>query len=106
MLLSLPFVVQIETLPSPLAGAGLVLAGLCAGAGKLAMTQAYRDLSVAEGSLIQTLVPLGIAAGGVAFFPNRAAGPISSAACTSSAARVLPRVLTPAPRPDNKNAPR
>jgi drug/metabolite transporter (DMT)-like permease len=32
------------------------------------MTQAYRDLSVAEGSLLLMLVPLGIALGGVIFF--------------------------------------
>ena len=46
----------------------LALAGTCAGAGQLLMTRAFRDLSVAEGSLLQLLVPLGIAAGGVAFF--------------------------------------
>jgi drug/metabolite transporter (DMT)-like permease len=44
------------------------VASLCAGAGQLLMTQAFRDLSVAEGSLLQMLVPLGIAVGGVVFF--------------------------------------
>ncbi len=43
-------------------------AGVRAGARPLAMTPAFRELPVAEGSLIQMLVPLGIAAGGFAFF--------------------------------------
>ena len=49
----------------------LVSAGLLAGCGQLTMTQAYRSLTVAEGSLIQMLVPIGIAAGGMAFFAER-----------------------------------
>ena len=53
---------------SPLAWAVLVVASTCAAAGQLLMTQAYRDLSVAEGSLLQMLVPLGIACGGAVFF--------------------------------------
>jgi drug/metabolite transporter (DMT)-like permease len=68
LLLAAPFLLVGFTPPTPAVGAGLLLAGLCAGAGQLAMTHAYRDLSVAEGALIQTLVPLGIAAGGVVFF--------------------------------------
>jgi drug/metabolite transporter (DMT)-like permease len=32
------------------------------------MTRSFRDLSVAEGSLLQMVVPLGIAAGGAVFF--------------------------------------
>ncbi len=46
----------------------LALAGTCASAGQLLMTHAFRKLSVAEGSLLQMLVPPGIAAGGVVFF--------------------------------------
>ncbi|PTX96680.1 DMT family transporter [Opitutus sp. ER46] len=46
----------------------MVLAGLCAAGGQLAMTRAFRDLPVAEGSLLQMLVPLGIAVGGYLFF--------------------------------------
>jgi drug/metabolite transporter (DMT)-like permease len=46
----------------------LVSAGLLAGFGQLAMTQAYRSLTVAEGSLIQMFVPIGIAVGGVLIF--------------------------------------
>lgn len=56
---------------SPLAWVVLLVASLCAGAGQLTMTRAFRDLPVAEGSLIQILVPLGIAVGGVAFFHER-----------------------------------
>jgi len=48
---------------------GLMLAaGALAAIGQLAMTRAFRDVSVGEGSLIQILVPLGIAVGGVVFF--------------------------------------
>jgi drug/metabolite transporter (DMT)-like permease len=53
---------------SPLAWGMMTLAGLFAAIGQLTMTRAFRDLSVAEGSLLQMLVPLGIAAGGVLFF--------------------------------------
>lgn len=49
----------------------LFVASLCAGFAQLAMTRAYRDLPVGEGALIQTLVPLGIAVGGVVFFGER-----------------------------------
>lgn len=49
----------------------MILAGLCAALGQLTMTRAFRDLPVAEGSLLQMLVPLGIAAGGVVFFGER-----------------------------------
>ena len=47
------------------------MAGITAGLGQLTMTRAFRDLPVAEGSLIQMLVPLGIAAGGMLFFGER-----------------------------------
>ena len=46
----------------------MIIAGVCAGVGQLTMTRAFRDLPVAEGSLIQMLVPLGTALGGMAFF--------------------------------------
>ena len=35
------------------------------------MTRGFRELPVAEGSLLQMLVPLGIALGGAAFFGER-----------------------------------
>ena len=44
---------------------------LCAGVGQLTMTRAFRELSVARGSLLQMLVPLGIAAGGAVLFGER-----------------------------------
>jgi drug/metabolite transporter (DMT)-like permease len=51
---------------------GLVLlSGLCVAAAQLAQTRAYRDLPVAEGSLLQMLSPLGTAAGGMLFFGER-----------------------------------
>ena len=59
---------------SPISGLGLAvtaLASITAAVGQLAMTRAFRDLSVAEGSLLQMLVPVGIAAGGVLFFRER-----------------------------------
>lgn len=62
-----PALVDLSSL-TPLAGLFLLLASVCASAGQLLMTQAFRDLSVAEGSLLQMLVPLGIALGGVFFF--------------------------------------
>ncbi|MDF3056472.1 MAG: protein of unknown function transrane [Rariglobus sp.] len=68
LLLCAPLLIAHPVLPGPAACAGLLAAGLCAGAGQLAMTSAYRHLAVAEGALIQTLVPLGIATGGLLFF--------------------------------------
>ena len=53
---------------TPIAWTVLILASLCASAGQLCMTQAFRNLGVAEGSLMQMLVPLGIALGGMVFF--------------------------------------
>jgi drug/metabolite transporter (DMT)-like permease len=58
-------------MPPPAAWALLLASALCAGAGQLTMTRAYRELTVVRGSLLQMLVPLGIAAGGVAFFGER-----------------------------------
>jgi drug/metabolite transporter (DMT)-like permease len=46
----------------------MLLIGVTAGVGQLSMTRAFRDLPVAEGSLIQMLVPLGTALGGGLFF--------------------------------------
>lgn len=53
---------------SALAAGLLLLGGVTAAVGQLAMTRAFRDLPVAEGSLLQMLVPLGVAVGSVAFF--------------------------------------
>jgi drug/metabolite transporter (DMT)-like permease len=46
----------------------MLIAGVCAAVGQLAMTRAFRDLPVAKGALLQILVPVGIAIGGVVFF--------------------------------------
>jgi drug/metabolite transporter (DMT)-like permease len=62
-----PAVVTFEPL-SPGAWGVMLLIGLTAGVGQLAMTRAFRDMPVAEGSLIQMLVPLGTALGGMVFF--------------------------------------
>ena len=53
---------------APLAWMMMLLAGLFAAIGQITMTRAFRDLPVAEGSLLQMLVPLGIAVGGLVFF--------------------------------------
>ena len=53
---------------SPLAWSLMVVGALCAGSGQILMTRAFRDLPVGEGSLLQMLVPLGIAVGGAVFF--------------------------------------
>ncbi|MEZ5275790.1 MAG: DMT family transporter [Opitutaceae bacterium] len=55
----------------PLSGlviALLVTSGLLAAFGQLSMTQAYRDLPVAQGSIMQLLLPPLIALGGYLFF--------------------------------------
>jgi len=70
VLCGIPAFLQLQ----PISGIGLALtavASVCAAVGQLAMTRAFRDLSVAEGSLLQMLVPVGIAVGGVGFFHER-----------------------------------
>ncbi len=67
LICAVPAVTTFQPL-SPLAWVILLIASLCAGGGQLTMTRAFRDLPVAEGSLIQMVVPLGIAVGGALFF--------------------------------------
>jgi drug/metabolite transporter (DMT)-like permease len=67
---SVPAVLTFVPLP-PAAWGVILLASVCAGAGQLTMTRAFRDLPVAEGSLLQMLVPIGIALGGFACFGER-----------------------------------
>jgi drug/metabolite transporter (DMT)-like permease len=62
-----PAVLQVQQV-SLAAASIMLLAGLFAGTGQILMTHAFRLLPVAEGSLLQMLVPVGIAAGGVVFF--------------------------------------
>ena len=67
VLCGLPAILQLQ----PISGVGLgitALASISAAVGQLAMTRAFRDLPVAEGSLFQMLVPLGTAVGGMLFF--------------------------------------
>jgi drug/metabolite transporter (DMT)-like permease len=60
---------------SPVGWAVMTTAGISAALGQIAMTRAFRDLPVAEGSLLQMLVPLGIAVGSVIFFGEHFALP-------------------------------
>ena len=70
LICAVPAIVTFHAL-TPAAWAIMITASACAGIGQLTMTRAFRDLPVAEGSLIQMLVPLGIALGGMAFFGER-----------------------------------
>lgn len=59
----------------------MLMAGVFASLGQITMTRAFRELPVAEGSLLQMLVPVGIAVGGVVFFaehfaPHELAGAV------------------------------
>lgn len=56
---------------SPIGWIVMIIAAIFAATGQITMTHAFRDLPVAEGSLLQMLVPLGVAAGGVVFFSER-----------------------------------
>jgi drug/metabolite transporter (DMT)-like permease len=62
-----PAVIHFQALSAG-AWALAALASGCAAAGQLSMTRAFRDLPVGEGSLLQMLVPLGVAGGGVMLF--------------------------------------
>lgn len=70
LLCGIPALLQLQAV-SPAGWALILVAGVFAGLGQITMTRAFRDLPVAEGSLLQMLVPLGIAAGGAAFFHER-----------------------------------
>ena len=67
---AVPAIVTFQPI-SPAAWAVILLASLTAAGGQLTMTRAFRDLPVGEGSLLQMLVPLGIAVGGAVFFHER-----------------------------------
>ena len=60
--------IQQETVYTTLILTLLIASGLMAAFGQLAMTQAYKDLPVAQGSILQLLLPPAIAVGGVVFF--------------------------------------
>lgn len=92
--------------PGGIALALLVVSGLLAGCGQLAMTASYKSLPVAEGSLYQALLPLGIAVGGVFFFGESYAareltgGLLIVASCVL-AARTRPRLTAGLPQSRN-----
>lgn len=67
LLCGAPAILQLGSLSS-LAWAGMTVAGASAAVGQITMTAAFRHLPVAEGSLLQMLVPLGVALGGLVFF--------------------------------------
>jgi drug/metabolite transporter (DMT)-like permease len=67
LLCSIPAWMTFVPIP-PLAWVVILVASITAAAGQLTMTRAFRDLPVGEGSLLQMLVPLGIALGGAVFF--------------------------------------
>ena len=96
LLFCAPFALREATLPSPGNITGLIAAGLCAAFGQLCMTHAYRSLPVAEGALLQTLVPFGIAAGGVLFFGETLTLHETAGGLLIVAATLLPVFLKPA----------
>ena len=86
----------------------LVVASLLVTAGQLALTRSFRDLSVAQGSSIQMLLPVATAVGGAAFFGERyvateIAGALVTlgatwAVVTTRAAAAVPIPATPGAR--------
>lgn len=70
ILCTIPALLHLQSV-SLLGWVTIIVAGVFAGLGQITMTHAFRDLPVAEGSLLQMLVPVGIAAGGVVFFRER-----------------------------------
>ncbi len=71
LLLALPFaamnIVQLTAMDYVL----MIVAGLCAGVGQLAMTEGFRFLTVAVGGAYQITLPLLISVGGILFFAER-----------------------------------
>ncbi|MEO7412768.1 MAG: DMT family transporter [Opitutaceae bacterium] len=62
-----PAVIHWQALSAPAVGV-LLLVSICVSVGQIAMTLSFRDLPVAEGSLLQMLVPVGIGLGGALLF--------------------------------------
>ncbi|RKX33383.1 MAG: hypothetical protein DRP71_10465 [Verrucomicrobia bacterium] len=92
----------------------LVACGLMAAFGQLAMTRAYKDLPVAQGSMLQLLLPPVIAVGGVVFFNETYNGiELLGAGLTLTAclvtARTKPRLASGLPakevKPDHRPPP-
>jgi drug/metabolite transporter (DMT)-like permease len=74
LLLCGPFALLHSQSLSAGAWALLLLASACASGGQLAMTRAFRDLTVADGTLMQMLSPIATAAGGALFFGEQLSG--------------------------------
>lgn len=70
----------------------IIGASLTSAIGQLTMTRAFRDLTVAEGSLLQMLVPLGVAIGGVAMFGEHYSATELAGAALILAGTVLPTI--------------
>lgn len=75
----------------------VAMAGALAAGGQLTMTRAFRDLPVAEGSLLQMLVPIGIAVGGVAFFGEQFSAHELLGAALITAGTAATAIRRPAP---------
>lgn len=74
LVLTVPFSIgPLQSLPHDVAAA-LIAAAVLVGLAQLAMTHAFRSLSVARGSAIQMLLPLLTTAGGMALFGERLSG--------------------------------
>lgn len=91
LICSAPAALHLQPLSAAIWGV-ILLASVCAGAGQLTMTRAFRDLPVAEGSLLQMLVPVGIAAGGMVFFGERFTPVEMAGAALILAGSLLPAV--------------
>jgi drug/metabolite transporter (DMT)-like permease len=92
----------------------LIVSGMMAAFGQLAMTRAYKDLPVAQGSILQLLLPPAIAVGGFLFFNETYNGvelvgaALVLAGCLVTA-RTRPRLASGLPareiKPDNRPPP-
>ena len=99
LLCLIPACVTFERI-SPLAWLVILLASITAAAGQLTMTRAFRDLPVGEGSLLQMLVPLGIAVGGAVFFHEHFAAHEMVGAALILGGTAFTAVRKPTPSPD------
>ncbi len=71
LLLALPFAAKHIAHLTAMDYAIMIVAGLCAGVGQLAMTEGFRFLTVAAGGAFQITLPLLISMGGIFLFDER-----------------------------------
>lgn len=102
-LAAVPASVPAVKLP-PLAFTVMVVAAVLVSIAQLAMTQAYRQLSVARGSAVQMLLPLVTAVGGWIFFAERYR-PIELAGAALTLLATWRVVAAPAAKPRLVNSP-